>query len=59
MNLLGIPRSKISYLNRLKQDLSIAEQLHLEGETNSILERISEYKRKQKQARKDRKDKEA
>ena len=56
MNLLGIPRSKISYLNRLSQDLSIAEQLHLDSEAELIRDKIQKYKNKQQQGRADRKE---
>lgn len=58
MSLLGIPRSKISYLNRLAQDLSIAEQLQLADESDTIRAKIKAYKDKQHQARVERKGKE-
>jgi hypothetical protein len=54
MSILGIPRSKISYLLRLKQDLAIATQLDLTDEAEKILDRIKVYKDKQSTARKGR-----
>jgi hypothetical protein len=54
MSILGIPRSKISYLLRLKQDLAIATQLDLTDEAEKILDRIKVYKTKQSTARKGR-----
>jgi len=57
MNILGTPRSKISYLNRLQQDLTIAKQLDLTEEIKEIANKISTYKNKQKTARKNKKTK--
>lgn len=51
MDLLGIPRSKISYLNRLQQDLTLAIQLDLTDDVERINHKISDYKEKQKVAR--------
>ena len=51
MDLLGIPRSKISYLNRLQQDLTLAIQLDLTDDVERINHKILDYKEKQKVAR--------
>lgn len=52
--LLGVPRSRISYLTRLKHDMEMAKQLHMLDLVEELQAKIDGYKVRQKTARCDR-----
>ena len=52
--LLGVPRSRISYLTRLKHDMEMASQLEMSDLVAELQDKIDGYKSRQKKARIDR-----
>ena len=49
--LLGVPRSRISYLTRLKHDMEMASQLEMSDLVAELQDKIDGYKSRQKTAR--------
>lgn len=49
--LLGVPRSRIPYLTRLKHDMEMAKQLHMLDLVEELQCKIDSYKGRQKSAR--------